>query len=228
MIKKMCGFVGIWDSNKTVEDNQREILYKMINPLTHRGPDDIGFWRHESAGLGFAHRRLSIQDLSESGHQPMISSSGRYVIVFNGEIYNHFDIREELDNLNQFKISWRGKSDTETLLSAIEFWDIEYVLEKVIGMFAFAVWDRKEREITLVRDRFGEKPLYYGYIKKDVNSNTSQFVFGSELSALKSISNNLIKIDPVALSSFFQYGCIPSPLSIYSELKNFHLEVYYE
>ncbi len=213
----MCGFVGIWDSYKSEEKKQRETLISMISPLSHRGPDDVGFWSQDSASFGLAHRRLSIQDLSESGHQPMISSSGRYVIVFNGEIYNHLKLREELENLNQFKISWRGRSDTETLLTAIEFWDIEYVLEKVIGMFAFALWDRKERQIILVRDRFGEKPLYYGYIKND--QNLDQFVFCSELSALKSISNNFLEISPLALSSFFQYGCIPAPLSIYSGIK---------
>ena len=218
----MCGIVGIWNSFEVNKNYQLETLKNMINPLTHRGPDDIGLWNDFSKGIALAHRRLSIQDLSKSGHQPMISPSGRYVI-FNGEIYNHFDLRNELSSLSKLKISWKGKSDTETLLLAIECWPIEKVLKKIIGMFAFAIWDRKNRSLILARDRFGEKPLYYGLVKSDGENKNKDFVFVSELSALKAFNDN--SIDSSALSCFFKYGYIPAPLSIYSGIKSFHQDI---
>tara|TARA_Y100001978_G_scaffold203469_1_gene229610 strand:- start:20293 stop:22275 length:1983 start_codon:yes stop_codon:yes gene_type:complete len=215
----MCGFAGIWNSFEFNNDEQKDVLKKMIYPLKHRGPDDLGFWNQDSKGPGFAHSRLAIQDLSESGHQPMISASGRYVIVYNGEIYNHFDIRNELNNLSKSRISWKGKSDTETLLYAFEYFSIEKVLNKLIGMFAFALWDRKHRRLFLARDRFGEKPLYYGLLKLDRYDNRKNLVFGSELTAFTGLNTNLIEINKKAVNAFFQYGYIPSPLSIYSDIR---------
>ena len=215
----MCGFVGIWNSYESSIDERKANLKKMIIPLTHRGPDDIGFWAKDSKSPGLAHRRLSIQDLSYSGHQPMVSTSGRYVMVFNGEIYNHFEIRNEINNLDNSSISWNGKSDTETLLKAIDYWPIEEVLNKVVGMFAFAVWDRKDRNLILARDRFGEKPLYYGLLKEKKFINKKNLFFGSELSAFKALNSNLLKINPLATNYFFKYGYIPDPISIYDGIK---------
>jgi len=215
----MCGFVGIWNSSEFKEINNNESLKSMLFAIEHRGPDDFGFWNEDSKGPKFGHRRLSIQDLSSSGHQPMISSSGRYIIAFNGEIYNHFEIRKEINNLNKCIGIWRGRSDTETLLEAIEIWPIEKVLNKINGMFSFALWDRKDRSLILTRDRFGEKPLYYGLIQTNNNFDEKNIVFGSELSTFKSLKNSNLDIDPSALGCFFKYGYIPAPLSIYFGIK---------
>ena len=146
----------------------------MARLISHRGPDDQGVWYDDNVGL--AHTRLSILDLSLAGHQPLQSATGRYVIVFNGEIYNHHALRYELEKLTVR--NWRGHSDTETLVAAIEQWGIESTLKKTVGMFAFALWDKYDQILTLARDRMGEKPLYYGWID-DV------FVFASELKPLK-------------------------------------------
>ena len=215
----MCGFVGIWNSSEFAEIDNKESLKSMLSAIHHRGPDDFGYWNGDSKSPRFGHRRLSIQDLSSSGHQPMISSSGRFVIVFNGEIYNHFEIRKEINNLNKCHSIWRGTSDTETLLEAIEIWPIEKVLNKIIGMFTFALWDRKDRSLILSRDRFGEKPLYYGLIQANKKFDGKNIVFGSELSTFKSLKNINLEIDSHALGYFFKYGYIPAPLSIYSGIK---------
>ena len=154
----MCGIAGYFGSGEQINrEVASEILTSMSATLVSRGPDDSGVW-HDDLEVGLAHRRLSILDLSPSGHQPMASISGRYVIVFNGEIYNHLELRAELRNTN-----WQGHSDTETLLAAFEEWGIGQTLKKSIGMFAIALWDREERQLTLARDRLGEKPLYYGW-----------------------------------------------------------------
>jgi len=182
-----------------------------LKTIQHRGPDDAGVWLDEPAGIALGHHRLSIIDLSTAGHQPMMSISGRYVLIFNGEIYNHKDIRQQLENevsnggvLHNNTHVWKGHSDTETLLSAFMVWGIEKTLEKTVGMFALALWDKQERKLNLARDRMGEKPLYYGWIN-------GAFVFGSELKALKAHPEFSNKISPDALSLYLQYNSVPSP-----------------
>ncbi|MDZ4326219.1 MAG: hypothetical protein U1A73_14585 [Pseudomonas sp.] len=142
-------------------DGLEAVATRMAQAITHRGPDDAGAWADASCGVAFGHRRLSIVDLSPAGHQPMVSGGGRYVIAFNGEIYNHLSLRDELQAVGAAP-AWRGHSDTETLLAGFEAWGIETTLQKTVGMFAIALWDRKDQVLTLARDRFGEKPLYYG------------------------------------------------------------------
>src|SRR3569833_2822882 len=165
----MCGITGFL---VTSSSGSAGVADRMASALYHRGPDDSGVWVDEPAGVALAHRRLSILDLSPAGHQPMVSPSGRYVIVFNGEIYNHLEMREELTDC-----VWLGHSDTETLLSALEQWGVEATLIKSVGMFALALWDRESRTLNLARDRLVEKPLYYGW-------QNGVLLFGSELKAL--------------------------------------------
>lgn len=198
----MCGLTGFWQPSDFSADAAWAIAEKMADRIAHRGPDDAGVWIDESAGIALAHRRLSILDLSPAGHQPMISSSGRYVIVLNGEIYNHLDIKRELIE------NWRGHSDTETLLAGFEAWGIEETLKKTVGMFAIALWDRKEKMLTLARDRIGEKPIYYGF-QKDT------FVFGSELKALRAHPDFIGEIDRDVLCLYLRHCYIPAPYSIY-------------
>ena len=162
----MCGITGFW-SAKPLDDDPVDLLNRMAITLSHRGPDDSGVFFDAEAGLGFSFRRLSIIDVSAEGHQPMTSASGRYVIVFNGEVYNFEELRAELG-----EGSWRGHSDTEVMLEAIERWGLESAVKRFVGMFAFAVWDRHEHQLHLVRDRIGIKPLYYGYVD-------GNFVFAS-------------------------------------------------
>lgn len=199
----MCGIAGIIGADGI--DNAR--VKAMIEPLAHRGPNDSGVWVDPVLGVGLGHRRLSIIDLSASGHQPMVSSSGRFVMVFNGEIYNHQAIRAELDRLGQ--MAWRGHSDSETLLTAIDTWGLDRALEKAVGMFALAIWDRHQRRLSLARDRFGEKPLYYGRVGRD-------FVFGSELKALRAHPHFDNPVDRDALRLYASRAYVPAPLSIYS------------
>lgn len=188
------------------------ILERMIAPITHRGPDDRGIWLDVPAGIGFGHRRLAIIDLSEMGHQPMHSRDGRFVITYNGEIYNHAELRTELETSGHApKGGWCGTSDTETLIEAIAAWGLEAALDRAVGMFAFALWDRKERRLQLVRDRFGEKPLYYGWAGGD-------FLFGSELKALRAHPRFDNPISRTALRAFASWGYVPAPLSIYDRV----------
>lgn len=201
----MCGFAGYLSERKI--EHASEILASMGQALFHRGPDDDGVWMDAESGIGLSHQRLSILDLSVAGHQPMISSSGRYVIVFNGEIYNHLDLRRELAS----DCKWRGHSDTETLLAAFESWGIEASLKKTVGMFGFALWDRKERLLILARDRMGEKPLYYGW-------QNGTFLFASDLKALKFHPAFRAEIDRNALTLLLRHSCIPSPYSIYQNI----------
>lgn len=205
--KKMCGITGFINYSSTKD--LKSVLSRALNSLTHRGPNDSGVWVDVSAGIGLGHRRLSIIDLSREGHQPMLSSSGRYVIVYNGEIYNYPSLRRQLklEAGNGHPI-WRGHSDTETVLAAIESWGLDKALEQFIGMFAFALWDRKERELYLVRDRLGIKPLYYGWIN-------GAFVFGSELKAITAYPGFSQPIDRESLTLFMRYNYVPAPYSIY-------------
>src|SRR5688500_14648134 len=151
----MCGIAGVWGPGPFVDME----VTRLTDVLRHRGPDDCGTWLDENACIALAHTRLAIIDTSAAGHQPMTSPSGRYVIVFNGEVYNHRDLRRELGTASR---EWSGHSDTETLLACFEAWGIDATIRKVVGMFAFAVWDRRNQVLTLGRDRLGEKPLYYG------------------------------------------------------------------
>ena len=192
----MCGFAGIY-SNGPINEAP---LQAMTGYLTHRGPDAEGVWIGEGIGLG--HRRLSILDLSEAGAQPMASSTGRYVIAFNGEIYNHLALRKTLSQ------DWRGHSDTETILALIEANGVEGALQHCVGMFAFALWDRQRETLTLARDRFGEKPLYYGFAGAD-------FIFGSELKALRSHPKFDDSLSPEAMHHYMRYSYVPAPFSIY-------------
>jgi asparagine synthase (glutamine-hydrolysing) len=202
---------GFWQPSGFERDGAADTLRRMAETLVHRGPDDGGVWVDEVACVALAHRRLSILDLSPAGHQPMTSASGRYVIAFNGEIYNHLDLRLALEKTGAgtvVPLHWRGHSDTETLLAGFDAWGIRGTIERCVGMFAFAVWDRKERALMLGRDRVGEKPLYYGWQGRT-------FLFGSELKALKAHPSFQAEIDRGALCLFMRHNYIPAPHSIY-------------
>ena len=183
----------------------------MADALIHRGPDDAGVWVDEAAGIALGHRRLSILDLSPAGHQPMVSACGRYVIAFNGEIYNHLELRGLLRGARNDGV-WRGHSDTETLLACFEAWGVAKSLERAVGMFAIALWDRHDRVLTLARDRMGEKPLYYGW-QGDI------FLFGSELKALKAHPAFRAGIDRGALALLLRHNYVPAPYSIYEGIR---------
>lgn len=200
----MCGIAGFWAEGRRIDAPQ--VLQHMADKVRHRGPDSSGVWSDASAGVGLAHRRLAIVDLSEAGHQPMMSASGRYVIVLNGEIYNHNDLRRRLDAASGH--AWRGHSDTETLLAAIDAWGLEKALRESVGMFAIALWDKQERSLYLARDRFGEKPLYYGW-------NQGVFLFASELKSLEAFPGFRGEIDRDAAAHFLRYSYVPAPLSIW-------------
>ncbi len=202
----MCGFSGIFAGND-VKIPLSDVARKMAETLRHRGPDDAGVWMDKDAGLALAHRRLAILDLSSAGHQPMVSASGRYAIAFNGEIYNHLLLRAELEKAGAAP-AWRGHSDTETMLAAFETWGVEQALQKFTGMFAFALWDRQERHLTLARDRLGEKPLYYGCVNHCL-------LFASELKAIRQAPEFDNAIDRRALTLFMRHSYIPAPWSIY-------------
>ncbi len=187
----------------------------MGNTLAHRGPDDDGIWIDDEAGVALAHRRLSVIDLSTAGHQPMTSCDGRFVLVYNGEIYNHLALRGELESTRYDAFprpSWKGTSDTETLLMGFAVWGIKATIERCIGMFAFAVWDKNERSLTLGRDRLGEKPLYYGW---QGDGENDCFLFGSELKALRVHPSFRADINRDALALFMRHNYIPAPHSIY-------------
>ncbi len=208
----MCGFAGFLEtSNRSFGAEMESIVTRMANRLTHRGPDDAGEWVDADAGLALGFRRLSILDLSPEGHQPMRSASGRYVITFNGEIYNHRDLRAELQKTTQ-PPCFRGHSDTEVLLAALEQWGLGAALQRFIGMFAFALWDREERRLHLVRDRLGERPLYYGLMG-------DALLFGSELKALQAHPSWQGEIDRDVLTLLLRYSYIPAPFSIYKGIR---------
>jgi asparagine synthase (glutamine-hydrolysing) len=201
----MCGIVGFLD--RTLNGTSAsDLLRRMASALAHRGPDDEGFWGDPESGIALAQRRLAIVDLSPAGHQPMFSADGRLVIIFNGEIYNHATIRAELDL--EAPQNWRGHSDTEVLLAAISHWGVKIALERCVGMFAFALWDRKDRRLTLARDRVGEKPLYYGWIG-------GSFAFASELKALRTHPAWSGQIDRSSLALMMRHGYVPAPYTIF-------------
>ena len=164
----MCGIVGFIDTSLPSKEFLTNAGYLMSKALVHRGPDNKGIWIDENFGITLAHTRLSIVDLSINGSQPMLSQTGRFIIVFNGEIYNHNEIRNKIEVFYSYKKTWRSSSDTETLIEAIEAFGLKKTLNLCVGMFSFAVWDRQEKVIHLARDRFGEKPLYWGKIKTNI------------------------------------------------------------
>lgn len=207
----MCGILGFLGSGTGTSSNGEKVLKSMADSLAHRGPDDAGYWLDASRCIGLGHRRLAIVDISPAGHQPMLSSSGRYVIVLNGEIYNHRLLRKELEGAG-LAPAWRGHSDTETLLAAIDAWGVRRAVTRAIGMFAFAVWDRQNGTLVLGRDRIGEKPLYYGWQRGDEGA---AFLFGSELKALRAHPAFEGSIDRGALSLLLRHNYIPAPYSIY-------------
>lgn len=203
----MCGITGYWADAAP----SNAIALAMAQRIAHRGPDDAGVWCDESAGLALAHRRLSILDLSPAGHQPMISPCGRYILVYNGEIYNHLDLRRELEAVGG-AFDWRGHSDTETLLAGLRCWGMQGTLDRLNGMFAFALWDRTERILYLARDRLGEKPLYYGRCN-------GTFLFASELKAFTAHPDWQGRLDRNALTLFLRHSAVPAPWSIYEGIR---------
>jgi asparagine synthase (glutamine-hydrolysing) len=202
----MCGITGFWDRSEQIgTEKMQQLVRRMSDQLLHRGPDDGGIWVDAEVGIALGHRRLSILDLSPEGHQPMDSACGRYVIIFNGEIYNFSELRQELKSLGHH---FRGHSDTEVMLASFSQWGVERALQRFIGMFAFALWDRQERVLHLSRDRLGEKPLYYGWM-----GNT--FLFGSELKTLRTHPQWQGEINRNVLALFMRHSYIPTPYSIY-------------
>jgi len=207
----MCGIAGYWSDGGLRQSTAYEIVARMAGAIRHRGPDAHGAWVDTGAGIALGHRRLSILDLSPAGAQPMQSASGRYILVFNGEIYNHCDLRREIGAVGGAP-AWRGHSDTETLLAAVERWGIEAALGRACGMFALAVWDQADRSLTLARDRLGEKPLYYGW-------SHGALLFGSELKALIACPGFDSPLDPAAITAFLRYGYVPEPASIFADVR---------
>ena len=202
----MCGISGLLDTSHQLGKHQLEAaVLEMVNTLRHRGPDDSGAWADARTGIALGHRRLAIVDLSPEGHQPMLSACGRYVISFNGEVYNFEALRCELESLGY---AFRGHSDTEVMLAGISQWGLYSAVQRFNGMFAFALWDREERQLHLVRDRLGEKPLYYGWGGKT-------FLFGSELKALRAHPHFRAELNRDALCLYMRRQYIPAPYSIY-------------
>ncbi|KVT60481.1 asparagine synthetase B [Burkholderia ubonensis] len=207
----MCGIDGFLNSAAFDEETARATLARMTASLAHRGPDAQGTWLDAQAGIALGHRRLAIVDLSVHGRQPMASVCGRFVLVFNGEIYNHRALREELERTGRAP-AWRGHSDTEVLLAAIAAWGVEAALRRATGMFAIALWNRESRVLTLARDRIGEKPLYYGRIG-------DALVFASELKALRSFPGFDGAIDRDALCLYLRQSSVPAPYTIYRGIR---------
>ena len=207
----MCGIAGLFRPGGGDESRLAAVARDMTEALTHRGPDAAGFWTNGPVGVAFGHRRLAVIELSEAGAQPMRSDCGRLTVTFNGEIFNHLDLRAELEAAGAVP-NWRGHSDTETLLYAIRHWGLEAVLRRFSGQFAFALWDERERTLTLARDRFGEKPLFYGWSGRDL-------IFASELKALAKHPAWSPSLDRAALTSFMRYAYVPAPSTIWTGIK---------
>ena len=203
----MCGFAGCLSSSMRAEQSY-SVLQNMATTLLHRGPDEDGIWLDLEGGVGFAHRRLKIVELSDKGKQPMMSQTGRFVLVYNGEIYNYRPLRRLLQEEG---IIFLGDSDTEVVLNALASWGVQSALSQFVGMFAFALWDRVEKKLVLARDRFGEKPLYYG-------QQGDAFLFGSTLAPLSCHPAWQGRINRQALAGFVGRNYIPAPLSIYDDI----------
>ncbi|MBX9866415.1 MAG: asparagine synthase (glutamine-hydrolyzing) [Burkholderiales bacterium] len=200
----MCGIAGYVDQH--INYDALQVAHEIGLAIYHRGPDSAGLWQDSNLGVNFVHRRLAILDLSTAGHQPMASASGRYIIVFNGEVYNYKRIAAQLES--QFGLmAWRGHSDTEVILQAIEYYGFVETLKLLEGMFAIAVWDKESKKLYLARDRIGEKPLYYGY-------SNGVFMFASELKALRKHPKFIATINRRAIGQYLLHSCVPAPLSI--------------
>jgi len=205
----MCGLTGFVDfAKETTDAEMTDLVRRMADTLVHRGPDDSGVWVDAGDGIALGFRRLSILDLSPTGHQPMCSADGRYVIVFNGEIYNHRELREELSEAGG---RFRGRSDTEVILEAVSIWGFEAAVLRLWGMFALAIWDRSERTLLLARDRIGKKPLYFGQF-------AGTLLFGSELKSLRAHPGFRAAVDMSALALYVRYGYVPAPKSIFQNV----------
>lgn len=205
----MCGFAGYLLDSNNKKSYSNSIIREMARTVSHRGPDSEGFWEDVPEGIAMGFRRLAILDITPNGNQPMISHSGQFIIVFNGEIYNHLSLRKEMNH------NWLSGSDTETLLRGFDLWGIEDTIKKCTGMFAFAVWCRKNKKLILGRDRLGEKPLYYGWQGSSANK---VFLFGSELKALQKHPSFQKEINRDSLSSFLRHSYIPAPSSIFKNI----------
>lgn len=205
----MCGLTGYWKTGGGRAPEMQAQIERMTRTLVHRGPDDSGTWIDAECGLALGFRRLAILDLTPAGHQPMPSASGRYVIAFNGEVYNFAELRKELEARGD---CFRGGSDTEVMLAAIEAWGLEAATQRFVGMFAIALWDRQERQLALVRDRLGKKPLYYGWAGQSL-------LFGSEPKALRAHADCGAAVDRGALTLFLRHGFVPAPYSIYQGMR---------
>lgn len=203
----MCGIVGVWGG---VPD-KRTVIQRSCANMRHRGPDSEGYWEDSAANLALGHVRLAILDLTAAGHQPMLSACERYVVVLNGEIYNHLELRDRLQAQGKAPV-WRGHSDTETLVACFAAWGIESTLSRSVGMFAIALWDRHDRTLSLMRDRMGEKPLYVGVAGDSM-------VFASELKALVDIPGFNKDLDRRALALLVRHNYIPAPYSIYRSVQ---------
>ncbi|TAM03055.1 MAG: asparagine synthase (glutamine-hydrolyzing) [Paraburkholderia sp.] len=211
----MCGITGFMGGKLAKAEERAAVLTAMADRIRHRGPDDGDVWCDPDALVGFGHRRLAIVDLSPAGHQPMKAASGRYIIAYNGEIYNHLALREALEQAGAAP-QWRGHSDTETLLAGIDAWGIDATLRRAVGMFAIALWDRQTRVLTLARDRIGEKPLYYGW---QGTAGARSFLFGSELKALHAHPAFEKRIDRDALCVYMRHNNVPGEHSIYQGIR---------
>ena len=210
----MCGLTGFLTASIDIEKTQsRAVLRTMANAIVHRGPDSDGYWMDPTAGIGLAHRRLAIVELTAAGAQPMVSKRGRSVLAFNGEIYNHLRLREALEREGTLAGPWCGNSDTETLLAGFDVWGLEATLQRAIGMFAVALWDREVHTLTLARDRMGEKPLYYGWQGQGTGS---AFLFASEVSALRRHPAFAAEVNRDALALYLRHNCIGGEHSIYT------------
>jgi asparagine synthase (glutamine-hydrolysing) len=205
----MCGIAGFLQPKSAALSDPRQIVARMTSTLCHRGPDHQGVWLDDAGILALGHRCLSILELSVAGNQPMLSASRRFVIAFNGEIYNHIDLRATLDA--EQRVAWHGNSDTETLLAAVERWGVKAALERSVGMFAIVLWDTRTRTLTLARDRMGEKPLYYG-------RSRGAFLFASELKAFRAFPGFEAALDPDALGLYFMFTYVPAPRSIFKHV----------
>ena len=207
----MCGIAGLFQPGGATAAALTDTVASMTGMLAHRGPDAGGLWTDAAAGVSFGHRRLSILDLTEAGAQPMRGADGRFTITYNGEIYNHLEIRADLESAGAAP-NWTGHSDSETLLAAIHHWGVNDALARFNGMFAFALWDARDRVLTLCRDRFGEKPLFYGWVGRDL-------VFASELKAFAAHPDWHGSIDRQALTAFMRYSYVPAPLTIWQGIR---------
>ena len=207
----MCGIIGFLGGDFTNDQLSSAILEEMSDQIVKRGPDSAGIWLDSSTKIALGHRRLAIVDLSPAGYQPMTSGSNRYVMTYNGEIYNSDEIRNELIK-SRVTVNWRGHSDTEILLAGFDAWGVRETVSRVTGMFAIAVWDKELEQLTLIRDRIGEKPLYYGW---QGSGSNKVFLFGSELKALKKHPQFINEIDRGSLALYMRYCYVPAPHSIY-------------